>query len=171
MEPKDFPNRDPGHETLLSDLDEAELSRRLGAILGRGSAIIGLAATPKTRLAESEDLARRILETVRARGLAYLDNGGVQPGKSAFARLAGRLDLAYARSDVDIDGLQASRLAIDAQLAELEQRAREEGQAIGIARPFPVTLERLQSWISELPGRGLVLVPLSTLLAGGDPAG
>ncbi len=171
MEPKDFPDRDPGHETLMSDASEAEILRRLEAILGRGSAIVGLAATPKTRLAESEPLARKILETVKARDLAYLDNGGTQPGENAFASLATRLNLAYARSDVDVDGLQASRLAIDAQLAELEQRARENGQAIGIARPFPVTLERLRPWLEGLAGRGLVLVPLTSLLATEDPAG
>jgi hypothetical protein len=62
---------------------------------------------------------------------------------------------------------KASRAAIDARLAELERVARATGSAIGIAFPYPVSIERIAAWAETLEGRGLVLAPISNLATRG----
>ena len=54
-------------------------------------------------------------------------------------------------------------MSIDAALVERERIARETGAAVGMALPYPVSIERLLAWIPTLPGKGLVLAPVSAL--------
>jgi polysaccharide deacetylase 2 family uncharacterized protein YibQ len=57
------------------------------------------------------------------------------------------------------------RSEIEAQLARLEQIARDRGAALGLAgQPMPVTVERLAAWAATLGSRGVVLVPVSALV-------
>jgi polysaccharide deacetylase 2 family uncharacterized protein YibQ len=47
------------------------------------------------------------------------------------------------------------------QLAKLEQLAKEQGAAIGVARASPATVKQLSAWAEKLEGKGIVLVPVS----------
>jgi len=58
---------------------------------------------------------------------------------------------------------RASRPAIESQLRELENLARRQGQAVAMAYPYPVTLERLSLWSREVSKRGFALAPVSAL--------
>jgi polysaccharide deacetylase 2 family uncharacterized protein YibQ len=58
----------------------------------------------------------------------------------------------------------ASRAEIEAKLARLEQIARDNGAALGIAmEPRPVTVDRIAAWTRTVGMRGFVLVPVSAL--------
>ena len=58
----------------------------------------------------------------------------------------------------------ADRTMIDARLAELEQRAKDLGSALGLVmRPTPVTVARVAAWTNGLADRGLALAPVSAL--------
>ena len=60
-------------------------------------------------------------------------------------------------------------MTVDARLAQIERVALTERVAVAMARPFPVTLERLAAWLAELDESGFVLVPL-TAVANQQPA-
>ena len=66
-------------------------------------------------------------------------------------------------ADLTIDDTP-DRVAIDAQLAELERRARATGFAIGLANGYPVTIERLADWSLGLPERNFALAPVSAIV-------
>ena len=67
-------------------------------------------------------------------------------------------------SDRLIDERQASRVAIDARLAQIERIAKTEGTAVALARPFPVSLESLAQWVGDLEKRGFALAPISAVV-------
>ena len=69
----------------------------------------------------------------------------------------------FAVNDRFIDN-EASAVAIDARLAELEKIARDNGSAVGIGFPYPVTLERVGAWATGLQARGLVMAPVSAVV-------
>ena len=52
---------------------------------------------------------------------------------------------------------------IDKALARLETMARERGTAIGFGSALPVTIDRVTRWSKAAQGRGIELVPISTI--------
>ena len=68
-------------------------------------------------------------------------------------------------NDRTLDAAQASRIAINSRLTEIERLAEEKGHSIAMAQPYPVTLERLRDWAVEIQSRGYALVPITALAA------
>jgi Uncharacterized protein conserved in bacteria len=63
---------------------------------------------------------------------------------------------------------RASRTNLDRKFSELERRAKSEGRAIGVASPYPVTLERIVDWTHQLQARGYTIAPISALTGSGN---
>jgi polysaccharide deacetylase 2 family uncharacterized protein YibQ len=91
----------------------------------------------------------------------FLDNRASE--HSLGAALAGAIGLPSAVNDRSLDRAQASRVAIDARLVQVENVARSEGFAVAMGRPYPVTIERLGDWAKGLEARGFALAPISAL--------
>ena len=71
----------------------------------------------------------------------------------------------YRAVDLVVDGIQV-RAEVEARLAQLEKIARERGMALGLAdSPTPMTIDRISAWATSLPVRGIVLVPVSAVVA------
>ena len=98
---------------------------------------------------------------LKERGLLFLDSGATLD--SVAEQIGFDIGLPIAVSDRFFDR-RASRVAIDAQLLELEQVARRSGTAVGIGYPFPVTIERLAAWLPTLEQKGIVLAPISAVV-------
>ncbi len=161
MEPVTFPADDPGPQALLTTLNDAENGERLDWILGRGSAFVGLVGNMGSRFSTATAPMTAMLKTLKQRGLLYLDNRPV--AQSIGAELADRLGVPRAINNRQIDERQASRIAIDARLAQIERIAKTEGAAVALAQPFPVSLERLSKWAREVEARGFVLAPITAV--------
>jgi polysaccharide deacetylase 2 family uncharacterized protein YibQ len=73
------------------------------------------------------------------------------------------MGLPRAIGDGFIDAIP-SKAAIEAQLRNLEEAARLDGAAVGIAMPYPVTLDHLSQWIATLEAKGIVLAPITALV-------
>ena len=156
MEPPNFPNDDPGPHTLLAEASTAVNLERLAWVMSQTQGYIALAG-PAGRFASSAaagPVAREIAES----GLGLVELGG--RGLSEAARAVG---VPYAGAGPPIDA-EPTGLAIDYALAALEADALEKGYALGVAQPYPVTLERLAVWARGLADKGLVLAPVSALL-------
>jgi polysaccharide deacetylase 2 family uncharacterized protein YibQ len=65
-----------------------------------------------------------------------------------------------ATSIIDAD---PSRAAIDRQLAGLEDAARHDGKALGLALAAQPVVEQVAAWAAGLEKRGLVLAPVSAV--------
>ncbi len=162
MEPTTFPNDDPGPRALITSLSAEENLERLNWVLGRVEAYVGLAGFMGSRFSASEAQLRPIFQVLKERGLLYLDN---RPTDGYVAtRLARKMGLANAVNSRLLDDRHASRPTIDARLAQIERVALTDQVAIAMARPFPITLERLSAWLDELDEGTFQLVPLTAVV-------
>jgi len=162
MEPRGYPLDDPGAWAMLTGATAERNALALRWALSRVTGYVGatgaLGALRGERFAASEQM-RLVLEEVGRRGLIYVDPR--PEGRLAAPATAGPRRAV----DVVVDE-PAVRTEIDAKLARLEQLARDRGSALGLASaPTPVAVERLGAWAALLAQRGVVLVPVSALVA------
>jgi len=162
MEPTSYPDDDPGPQALLTALSPAQNLERLNWTLSRASGYVGVATVMGSRFTTSEEALTPVIEALKEQGLIFLDNRSSQ--ESVAWRLAAKIGTANAVNDRTLDTAQASRVAIDARLVQLEGIARAEGFAVAMGRPYPVTIERLREWAKGLSGRGFVLAPISAVV-------
>jgi uncharacterized protein len=162
MEPVDYPREDPGPQTLLTALTPRQNLDRLEWTMGRAAGYVGLTNLMGSRFLAAATELRPILEVIKGRGLLFLETRAAN--QTAVAVLAQELALPEAVSDRDLDGT-LSPAGIDQALAELEPIARRKGSAIGTGSPYPLTIDRLAAWAGGLESKGLVLAPLSAVIA------
>jgi polysaccharide deacetylase 2 family uncharacterized protein YibQ len=162
MEPRDFPRSDPGPFGLLTGLDAEQNKRRLDWVLSRMTGYVGVTNYMGDRFTSSNNAMRPVLKEMERRGLMFLDS--MESTVSAGPKIAKTLKLPLAVNDRMIDRT-VSRSAIDSQLAEIEKIAKAQGVAVALARPFPVTIRRLQRWMRDLGEKGLVLAPVTAVVA------
>jgi len=161
MEPFDYPDNDPGPQTLLTSLGPEQNLDRLAWHMSRFQGYVGIANFMGSRILASDTVMKPIIQDAAKRGLAYLDDGSVS--RSVAGVLADSISMPNAKADVSIDTLPTT-LDIDRSLAKLETLARERGSAIGVASALPVSIERIGNWAKQLEGRGIMLVPLTTVM-------
>lgn len=161
MEPDDA-SENPGPDPLLTSLDRDELRGRSIAMLDSIDGYVGVNNHMGSRFTRDEAAMALVLAEVRDRGLLFVDSRTA--ANSVAGRLARDLGVPALRRDIFIDN-DADGALIGAQLAALEQHARDHGFAIGIAHPRPHTIEALTDWLSTVTERGFVLVPISTIAA------
>lgn len=161
LEPFDYPDNDPGPQTLLTTLSLEQNQDRLLWLLSRFQGYVGLSNFMGARFLPHEASMQPVMREAAKRGLAYFDDG------SAVRSLAGQLALAqavpFAKADATIDAVPNSG-DIDRALAQLEATARQRGFAVGVASALPLSIERLNVWAKAVEGRGILLVPLTTVM-------
>ncbi len=162
MEPFDYPDNDPGPQTLLTSLSSTQNLDRLQWLMARMQGYVGVASLMGSRFTASDQALSPILREVAKRGLIYLDDGS--SSRSVASQIAGASNLSFVKAEIVLDKLPAPA-EIDKALARLELAAREHGSAIGYATASPATIGRISEWAQKLNGRGFVLVPISMVTA------
>jgi polysaccharide deacetylase 2 family uncharacterized protein YibQ len=160
MEPFDYPDNDPGPQTLLSSLSGEQNVDRMQWLMSRFQGYVGVANHMGARFTASEQSLAPVLRETAKRGLIYVDDGSSP--RSLASQIAGANKVPFAKGDVTIDSVPTAS-EIDKALVRLETIARERGTAIGYATALPVTIERLTRWSKAVAGRGIVLVPISAI--------
>ena len=158
MEPFNYPDNDPGPETLLTSLTAAQNIDRLHWQMSRLQGYVGIVSYMGARFTSSEPSLAPVLGETAKRGLIYVDDGASQ--RSIAGQLAGSKNYPFAKTDVVIDTVPTP-LEIDRALARLELVAREHGSAIGLANALPATVARIAEWAKTVEARGFVLVPIT----------
>lgn len=161
MEPFDYPDNDPGPQTLLTTLSPEQNLDRLYWHLSRFQGYAGIANFMGARFVAADAVMLPIVREAAKRGLGYLDDGSAP--RSVASSLAAGQAMPFARADVSIDAVPTAA-EIDRALAKLEELAKERGTAVGIASALPISIERISIWIKALEGHGIMLVPLTTTM-------
>jgi len=161
MEPYDYPDNDPGPQTLLATASAEQNVDRLMWHMSRFQGYVGLANFMGSRFVVSDAAMQPIVQEAARRGLAWFDDGSVP--RSLAGQLAGAQGAPSTTADLVIDQVPTSA-EIDKNLAKLENLARERGAAVGMASALPVSIERIGAWAQRLENRGILLVPLTTTL-------
>jgi polysaccharide deacetylase 2 family uncharacterized protein YibQ len=158
MEPFDYPDNDPGPETLLTSLSATQNIDRLHWLMSRFQGYVGVMSFMGARFTSSEKALKPVLNDANARGLIYVDDGA--SSRSIAGQVAGTQNMPFAKADVVIDAVPTPT-EIDHALARLEMAARDNGVAIGLATAEPATVKRIAAWAKTVESRGFVLVPIS----------
>jgi polysaccharide deacetylase 2 family uncharacterized protein YibQ len=162
MEPFDYPDNDPGPQTLLTSLDTGQNIDRLQWLMSRFQGYVGIANAMGGRFSASEQALAPVLREAAKRGLIYIDDGSST--RSLASQIAGAHNLAFAKADLVVDTVPAAA-DVDRALARLEAIARDRGIAVGMASALPVSIERIARWAKAAESRGLLLVPISAAVA------
>ena len=161
MEPFDYPDNDPGPQTLLTTLDAEQNLDRLYWHLSRFQGYAGIANFMGARFVVADAVMQPIVREAAKRGLGYLDDGSAP--RSVASSLAAGLSMPFAKADLSIDAVPTA-VEIDRALAKLEGLAKERGLAVGVASALPISIERIGAWTRTLESHGVMLVPLTTVM-------
>jgi hypothetical protein len=161
MEPYDFPDNDPGPQTLLTSLTTDQNTDRLYWHLSRMQGYAGITNFMGARFVATEPAMQPIIREASKRGLGFFDDGSSP--RSIAPQAAGSFAVPFGKGDIALDAVPTPT-EIDRALNKLESVARERGVAVGTASALPVSIERVGAWIKTLSDRGILLVPLTTAM-------
>lgn len=160
MEPDGFPRSDPGRYTLLTSASEVENLNRLESVMKRAGGYVGLLTTMGSAFTVNAESLSPVLQTLKERGLLYVD--GRYTSRTMGPELASQIQLPRAYNNRFIDTTPSVR-AINGRLGELEEITKANRFAVGLAQPYPVTLDRLTAWLPSLKAKGIALAPISAI--------
>ena len=158
MEPFDYPDNDPGPQTLLASLPAEQNIDRLHWFLSRFQGYVGVTGLMGARFTAADQALGPVVREIGKRGLIWFDDGSAP--RSAASQMSGASNTAFAKADAVLDAVPTAA-EIDNALARLEATARTRGVAIGAASALPVSIERIAQWAKAAEGRGITLVPVS----------
>jgi polysaccharide deacetylase 2 family uncharacterized protein YibQ len=158
MEPCDYPDNDPGPQTLMAALTGDQNVDRLHWLMSRFQGYVGLVSYMGGCFTASEQALSPVLRETGKRGLIYVDDGA--SSRSVAGQIAGGQGLPFAKADIVLDAVPTP-VEIDRALARLEMTARDGGNAVGYATAQPATIARIAEWAQKVEGRGFVLVPIT----------
>lgn len=161
MEPFDYPRSDPGPDTLLTHLPNADNLQRLSRALKQASGYVGVTTFSGSKFMSDPEKMKPVLAELKRRGLMIFD-ARLTPHSVAEDLARGEnipVVVNSSRLDVDLSPDQ-----IDESLMQLEKTAKLTGRAVGIVSPTPIVIERLQLWLKDLPSRGVALAPISAMV-------
>jgi len=164
LEPFDFPNVNPGRNTLTVDASADENLKNLRWTLSRTTNYTAVMSYMGARFSTSPEAMGLLMAELGKRGIGYVDDGS--SARSLAPEQALKNGVPFAAGDAVIDAVQ-DRGAILNKLDELERTARAKGFAIGTGNAFDVTVDAVASWASEARKRGIEIVPISAVAS--DP--
>lgn len=160
MEPFDYPDNDPGPHTLVTGQKAGDNLERLHWALARFTGYVGIVNFMGGRFTADEGSLAPVMREISSRGLMIVDDGSSQ--RSLMTSSAGAARAPTVKADVVLDAV-VQPAAIDRELARIEQVARDRGVVLASATALPMTVERIVRWSKTLEGKGLILVPVSSV--------
>ena len=160
LEPFDYPNTNPGRNTLTVEAAPAENITSLHWSLSRITNYTGIMNYMGARFSADPQAMATMMAELGKRGLLYLDDGS--SARSVAPEMALKNGVPFAAGDTAIDA-DRSRGAILKKLDQLEQTARAKGFAIGTGSAFDITVDTVAQWVNEAKKRGIEIVPISAV--------
>jgi len=164
LEPFDFPNVNPGRNTLTVEAGADEILKNLRWTLSRTTNYTAVMNYMGARFSTNPEAMGVMMAELGKRGIGYVDDG--TSARSLAPETALKNGVPFAAGDAIIDGVQ-DRGAILDKLDELERTARAKGFAVGTGNAFDITVDAVASWASEARKRGIEIVPISAVAS--DP--
>jgi hypothetical protein len=161
MEPKGYPEQDPGKGGLLTTMNEEEIISQLEADLTAIPYAKGVNNHMGSRFTEDSELMRIVLRGIQKRDLFFLDSRTT--ARTVGFELAKEMGIKTGQRNVFLDN-DRDVSKIKTQIAELVKLSKKNGGAIGIGHPHPEMLQALQETIPLFRQNGIEVVPVSTLL-------
>lgn len=152
---------DPGPGALTLEMGSRELGRATRRALAAVPGAAGVNNHMGSSFSADPEAMRRVLSIVGEHGLYFLDSRTTVD--TVGFQVATSLGLPSAERQVFLDR-DPTPEAVRGEFRRLLALAREEGAAIAIGHPYPVTLEVLETEIPRAAEAGYEFVPVSYLL-------
>lgn len=118
-----------------------------------------------SRLTRDRDAMETVMAAAKPLNIFYIDS--LTDPRSVSGKTARADGIPTLDRDIFLDDIRTPD-AVEHQFQELIRVAKEHGYAIAIGHPYPVTIAMLQQEVPNLAAEGVELVPLSTLVQGGQ---
>jgi polysaccharide deacetylase 2 family uncharacterized protein YibQ len=164
MEPTGYPERaDPGEGALLAGMNIPQLLQTLRKDLRNVPGAVGLNNHMGSAFTAREETVRTVLEELKRRRLVFVDSRTT--ADTVAERLAREIGVPTARRDIFLDtyGAEDSVEKVSERVAQLVDKARKNGSAIGICHDKPRSIEALLKVLPGLSRIGVELVHASAL--------
>lgn len=152
---------DAGPDVLTVGMETAQIRRRMEEYLGRLDGIVGINNHMGSAFTEHAEGLRPVMEVLKEHHLFFLDSKTT--GRSVGSKVALENGIPAIDRNVFLDHEETAAF-VSHQLAQTEAIARKHGYAVAIGHPKDVTINGLRQWLPTLQEKGIVLVPLSTLI-------
>jgi polysaccharide deacetylase 2 family uncharacterized protein YibQ len=150
---------------LLSNMPPIQIVKMLKIALSTVPDAVGVNNHMGSRLTQLTLPMSVTMEFLSEQGLFFVDSRTTRYTKAeAIAKKNGVLS---AKRNVFIDHIPSSE-QIDKQFHRLLSLSKKHGYAVGIAHPYPQTLEYLKVHLQTLQKHGIELVKLSDVLSSGS---
>ncbi len=160
MEPKAFPETDPGPGALLTQMTDREIQTILGKDLESFPWVSGVNNHMGSRFTEDWAKMAVVLRMIKEKKLYFLDSRTTP--QSVVLPVASQVGVKAVHRDIFLDNVVEGE-SIGQQIDQLIRLAQERGSAIACGHPYPQTLQAIREKIPELQNK-VRLVPLSQVL-------
>src|SRR4030043_44884 len=159
MEPKDYPDLNPGPGAVLTNMDERRIRKTINNDIDQVPGIRGVNHHMGSKFTERSEKMKIVLRELERHNLFYLDSRTTN--LTVAYNLAKDMGVPAARKDVFLDNDLSSK-AIRFQMERLLGISRYSGIAIGIGHPHKETLDVLKEYAGILK-KEFKVVPVSEL--------
>ncbi|MBT7954627.1 MAG: divergent polysaccharide deacetylase family protein [Rhodospirillaceae bacterium] len=161
MEPLDK-SVDPGPNVLQSDIEAAEILKRLTWGLDRFTGYVGINNHMGSRFTADPVGMNVVMRELKRRGLLFVDSR--TSGQTVGASVALANDVPFTQRNIFLDNVPTVE-AVNKQLRRMEIFAKRNNYAVAIGHPRDATIVALSQWLAVMAEKGFVLVPVSAIVA------
>ncbi|MFK7902463.1 MAG: divergent polysaccharide deacetylase family protein [Nitratireductor sp.] len=161
MEPIDYPNNNPGTQTLLTTLPPKTNLDNLHWSMGKITNYVGVMNYLGAKFNKDARAMTPVFKDLSERGLLYVDDGSLKNSKAE--QVAAQTLLPFIKGHIRIDNVRTRR-DIAIQLQALAKEAKRTGLAVGIANAFPDTINLIAQFTQKARKAGIEITPVSAAI-------
>jgi len=162
MEPRGYPQVDPGKDAILLDQSQAEIEERMNRCLASVGPTQGIITRMGGAAVNDPDVMRAVLNEVKRRNLVFVDaHGG---GPTIVEDLGEEMGARTLILGGSFDGATGSPAAVRARLKQLLTLASQRGTLVVGVKANALVLSVLESERPKWLGDGVEVVPASHLV-------
>lgn len=161
METKDYNLNDPGPYALITNSSKEDNITRLKMLLSLVKGYKAVYSETEEVFTQSMASVKPILESLKDEGKYFIYGGGYSD--YSLIQIADGIEYPLLINDITLDDEISSR-SINDKILEIENHAKEQGYAVVMAHPYPITIRMLEMWLPQLKEKGFKIAPVSLLL-------
>jgi polysaccharide deacetylase 2 family uncharacterized protein YibQ len=161
LEPVNYPEDDAGPYALLTNLDSVDNLERLKYLINKVANIVGVFSMEDEKFTNNNAAITPVIQALKERNLIYAYAGA--KNNVAISQTATQENFNLIVVDFTIDQNITDEY-ISAQLANAIDKAKKNGFATIVCRPYPISVNALTKWLETLEGNKISLTTFADIV-------